>query len=147
MNRKIALVVGFGAIMLYATVSVALPLISTFSQVELSAKKTLAGNIVGGTLSIGSLALAFLGYSLTQRRQHFGKKSSLVYSRVAMIMYLLIPLCVFDAITSATYLLTASSCVRGTCLWLFGLSILFLFVIGGLLIVATTYVVAREFQH
>ncbi|MDH5733994.1 MAG: hypothetical protein OEY88_09490 [Candidatus Bathyarchaeota archaeon] len=147
MNWKLGLILGFGAVMTIATMSSAVPLLGTFSQITASAKENVAKSIVGVTLSIGSLALAFLGYSLSQRRQLYGKESSRAYSRVAMVMYLLIPLCVFDALTSTTYLLTSSTCFGASYSWLFELALFLLFSIGGILIIATTYVVAEEFGY
>ena len=145
MNWKLGLVLGFGSVMMIATAFSAVPILNTFSQITASSKENVAKSIVGVTLTIGSLALAFLGYSLAQRRQVYGKESSRAYSRVAIVMYLLIPLCVFDALTSTTYLLTSSTCFGAAYSWLFELALFLLFTIGGVLIVATTYIVAEEF--
>jgi len=135
--------------MVVAIAVVAAIVVQNFDQLTVSAKESIAKNIVGGTLSLGALALAFLGYSLAQRREHFGESPEQIHSKVALAMYLIIPLSLFDALTSITYLLISSSCLyaRTTYSWLFDLSLALLFVIGGALIVATTYIVAKEFSY
>lgn len=149
MNWSLVMVRVFGISMFVATAVVAAIVVKNFDQVEVSAKENVAKSIVGGTLSLGALALVFLGYSLAQRREHFGEDPEQIYSRVAIVMYLLIPLSLFDALTSTVYLLISSSCsyASTTYSWLFELSLALLFVIGGALIVATTYIVAEEFSY
>jgi hypothetical protein len=138
--------VAFGIAMTIFTSLLALPILSALEQVTQSAKNTVVNNIIGGTLGIASLALGFLGYSLSQRAKNFGEKSSRIYSKVAMIMYSVIPLCVFDALVSVAYILTESSCLHSAYQWLFDLSLLFLFIIGGLLILSTTYLIVEEYR-
>lgn len=135
----------FGIIMVTITLVIAFPIIFALNQLTLIAKNDVAKNIMGGTLGIASLALAFLGYSLGQRRQYFGKKISRTYSRVAIIMFILIPLSVVDAFVSMSYILVSSSCFRSNYSWLFELALFLIFAIGVVLIITTTYVVAEEF--
>jgi len=95
--------------------------------------------IVGGTLSIGAFSLAFLGYSLARRQEHTGTVIGRIHSRVAMVMYVLLPPAMLDALVSLAYLITGLS-------WMFDVSLALVFLIGMGFVIATTYVVAEEFR-
>jgi hypothetical protein len=144
MNWRVVCIVVLGGLIMVGIVVVAVTCAVAFDQITSSSKEMVSGSIAGGTLSLGALALVFLGYSLVQRQEKFGTKVAHVHSRVAFTMFLLIVLSVFASMTSVGYLLFPSSGSQDTYSWLFDLSLGLVFVIGETLVAATTYVVAEE---
>jgi hypothetical protein len=144
MHWRIAAIAALGGVIIIFIAIIAAFCVVGLSQVKPSSKEIVAQSIAGGTLSLGALALAFLGYSLAQRQDKWGTKVAKVHSRVAFTMFLLIVFSVLDAMTSIGYLLISSSSLQDTFSWMFGTSLVLVFVIGGTLVAATTYVVAEE---
>jgi len=81
-------------------------LIAQFGEIDVSSKRDVAGNILGGTLALGALALTVLGFSVSQMRLRKSTLERRPYKRIGYIMYLIIPLSMVDALTSAVFLLT-----------------------------------------
>jgi len=143
MHWRIAAVATLGGSVIVFVAIIAIFCAVSLIQVPPSSKQVVSESIAAGTLSLGALALAFLGYSLAQRQDKWGTKVAHVHSRVAFTMFLLIVFSVLDAMTSIGYLLTSSSCSQSTS-WMFDTSLVLVFVIGETLVAATTYVVAEE---
>jgi len=138
MNLKVLAVSVVGGAIVTAIICLALFLLAS-GRACIQTMRSVAEAIVGGTLSIGAFSLAFLGYALAQRREHPGTVIARIHSRVAAIMYLLLPLAMLDAIVSIAYLITNLP-------WLFDASLTLIFLIGAGFVAATTYVVAEEFR-
>lgn len=143
-NLRFFIIVALGILVMVGIVVIAVLCSLSSGQVTLTSKETIAGDIAQGTLSLGALALVFLGYSLTRRQEKFGTNVAHIHSRVALTMFLLIVLSVLDAAASFGYLSLSSSDSQNNFSWLFDLSFALLFVIGETLVAATTYVVAKE---
>jgi hypothetical protein len=146
MHWRIAAIAVLGVVII-----ILIAIIGTFCSVNLwqvssSSRDIVAESIAGGTLSLGALALVFLGYSLAQRLAYWGKDIGKVHSRVAFTMFLLMVFSVLDAMTSIGYLLMPSS-LQIPRSWMFDASLVLVFIIGGTLVAATTYVVAEEFYR
>jgi len=146
-SRKALFVIIFGLSMLVLTIYAGLVIISSLAQASSSARGTVAQNIVTGTLSIGAFALVFLGYSLVQKQEFPGTARATIHFRVAVIMYMLVPLSIVDALISVAYILSETSCMSSISIALFDTSIGLLFAIGIGLIAATTYVIAQELAY
>jgi len=138
MNRKVLAISTFGCTISLGIVCLAVFLL-VFGEACVQTKRSLAETIIGSTLSLGAFSLALLGYSLAQKRDHAGTVIARIHTRVAMIMYMLLPLSLFDALTSISYLITDLP-------WMFDVTLSLLFIIGLGFVAVTTYVVAEEFR-
>jgi hypothetical protein len=146
MHWRIATIAVLGGVIIILIVIIGAFCIANLAQVSSISEDSVAVSIGGGTLSLGALALVFLGYSLDQRLEHWGTDIAKVHSRVAFTMFLLVVFSVLDALISIGYLLVPSSLLNLRS-WMFDASLVLVFVIGGILVAATTYVVADEFDR
>lgn len=138
MNKRALATSVFGGTISLAIVCLAVILVVN-NKACIQTKRSLAETIAGSTLSLGAFLLALLGYSLAQRGEHPGTVKDRVYSRVAVIMYMLLPLSLFDALISISFLITELP-------WMFDATLFLIFVVGLGFVGVTTYVIVEELR-